>query len=293
MNQQLTNFYDHLNTSVITTNDFAEGTLYRKREKVNQFAYCGLNPVYRKYLSFDLDYPDAGHKFEELKVPPPTIITTNRANGHAHYLYELITPVAYHQSARQKPQEYFEAVELEMTRQLKGDLAFTHTLTKNPLHDRWTVETFPTKYHLSDFTEYFDLPDVRWVKPDAVKCEIRGRNDELFHTLIPSSFISECTLDERTWDWLALDEQERHTVSAYLDEIDQGSDVESALEAFDGEHDSEEDWARDFWDQSGMSSELPEFAKNYIDYQQFARDASLGGDITFVNQGRRVKAFRR
>ncbi len=108
MNQQLTNFYDHLNTSVITTNDFAEGTLYRKREKVNQFAYCGLNPVYRKYLSFDLDYPDAGHKFEELKVPPPTIITTNRANGHAHYLYELITPVAYHQLARQKPQEYFE-----------------------------------------------------------------------------------------------------------------------------------------------------------------------------------------
>jgi hypothetical protein len=70
-----------------------------------------------------------------------------------------------------------------MTRQLKGDLAFTHTLTKNPLHDRWTVETFPTRYHLSDFTEYFDLPDVRWVKPDAEKCEIRGRNDELFHTL--------------------------------------------------------------------------------------------------------------
>ena len=110
---------------------------------------------------------------------------------------------------------------------------------------------------------------------------------------IPSSFISECTLDERTWEWMALDEQERHTVSAYLDEIDQSSEVESALEAFDGEHDSEEDWARDFWDQSGMSSELPEFAKNYIDYQQFARDASLGGDITFVNQGRRVKAFRR
>jgi hypothetical protein len=45
------------------------------------------------------------------------------------------------------------------------------------------IETFPTKYHLSDFTEYFDLPEVRWVKPDAEKCEIRGRNDELFHTL--------------------------------------------------------------------------------------------------------------
>ena len=70
MNQQLANFYDHLNTAVITTNDFQEGTLFRKREKVSQFAYCGLNPVYRKYLSFDLDYPQAGRKFEELKIPP-------------------------------------------------------------------------------------------------------------------------------------------------------------------------------------------------------------------------------
>lgn len=183
MNQQLTNFYDHLNTSVITTNDFEEGTLFRKREKVRQFAYCGLNPVYRKYLSFDLDYPQAGHKFEEIKVPPPTIITTNRANGHAHYLYELITPVAYHPSANAKPQEYFEAIELEMTRQLKADMAFTHTLTKNPLHERWIVETLPTKYHLSDFTEYFDLPAHGWKKPDADKCGINGRNDELFHTL--------------------------------------------------------------------------------------------------------------
>jgi antirestriction protein len=110
---------------------------------------------------------------------------------------------------------------------------------------------------------------------------------------IPSSFISESSLDERTWEWLSLDEDERQTVSAYLDEVDQSSDVDSALEAFDGEHDSEEDWARDFWEQTGMSSQLPEFAQNYIDYQGFARDASMGGDITFVNQGRRVKAFRR
>ncbi len=34
MNQQLQDFYSHLNEAVITTNDFAEGTRYRKREKV-------------------------------------------------------------------------------------------------------------------------------------------------------------------------------------------------------------------------------------------------------------------
>ena len=183
MKQQLQDFYTHLNEAVITTNDFAEGTRFRKREKVNQFAYCGLNPVYRSYLSFDLDYPDAGRKFEELKVPVPSIVTTNRANGHAHYLYRLITPVAYHDSAHSKPQHYFEAVEDEMTTQLKADTAFTHTLTKNPLHDRWIVESFPARYHLSDFAEYFDLPCRRKSTTLPDDCQIRGRNDELFHTL--------------------------------------------------------------------------------------------------------------
>ncbi len=116
--------------------------------------------MFRSYPSFDLDYPNAGRKFEELKVPVLFIIT-NRANGHAHYLYRLVTSAAYHKGAHSKPQDFFEAVEDEMTAQLKADPAFTHTLTKNPLHDRWIVESFPSSYHLSDFQEYFDLPRRR------------------------------------------------------------------------------------------------------------------------------------
>jgi len=42
-----------------------------------------------------------------------------------------------------------------------------------------------------------------------------------------------------------------------------------------------------------MTNQLPEFAQNCIDRQGFVRDAIIGGDITFVNQGCRVKAFRR
>jgi hypothetical protein len=34
MNTKLTNFYAHLNESVITTDDFENGTKFRKREKV-------------------------------------------------------------------------------------------------------------------------------------------------------------------------------------------------------------------------------------------------------------------
>ena len=57
MNQQLQNFYTHLNEAVTTTKDFSEGTRFRKRGKVTQFNYCGLNPMYRAYVSLDLDHP--------------------------------------------------------------------------------------------------------------------------------------------------------------------------------------------------------------------------------------------
>ena len=183
MNQQLNDFYAHLNESVVTTNDFTEGTSFRKREKVGQFAYCGLNPMYRAYMSFDLDFPGAARRFEDIRVPVPTIITTNRSNGHCHYLYKLISPVAFHESSRSQPQNYFEALQDEMTRQLGADTAFTHTLTKNPLNDRWIVETFPAQYHLSDFTEYFDLPGRKKAKPLPDTCITLGRNDKLFQTL--------------------------------------------------------------------------------------------------------------
>jgi hypothetical protein len=183
MNQQLEDFYNHLNEAVVTTNDFADGTKFRKREKVDQFAYCGLNPVYRAYLSFDLDEPASAFRFEEVNLPTPTIVTVNRKNGHSHMLYRLNTPVAYHKNSRSAPQDYFEAIQLAMESRLSADTAFNHTITKNPLHQAWEVITFPTSYDLSDFTEWIDLP--RWSAkhslPDHI--QIQGRNDELFHTL--------------------------------------------------------------------------------------------------------------
>ena len=148
MNRQITDFYNHLQNAVLTTNDFIGGVRYRKKDRLRAFAYCGLNAAYRQYLSLDLDYPGSARQFEVLHIPPPTIVVTNRANGHCHYLYRLRTPVAYHAQARKAPQAFFEAVQDELTIQIKADPAFNHYLVKNPLSDRWIVETFPTSYHL-------------------------------------------------------------------------------------------------------------------------------------------------
>lgn len=110
---------------------------------------------------------------------------------------------------------------------------------------------------------------------------------------IPRRYITESSIEEDLWDWLKLSPQEREIASTYLEEVDHSADLEVALEAFDGEHDSEVDWAADFWDQTGMLNQVPEFAQSYIDYEAFARDARLGGDMTFVQKGRKVRAFRR
>ena len=183
MNQILQDFYAHLNEAVVTTNDFEEGTKFRKREKVGDFAYCGLNPMYRHYLSFDLDEPGSAFQYEAVGLPPPTIITVNPANAHCHYLYKLKTPVAYHESSRARPQQFFEGIQAAMTARLGADRAFTHTLTKNPLHRRWRVITNPASYDLSTLNEYLPAQPISIPKDKVGDLDIRGRNDQLFHTL--------------------------------------------------------------------------------------------------------------
>lgn len=183
MEPALSTFYAHLNDAVMTTNAFADGVAFRKRYKMFDYAYCGLNPMYRTYLSFDLDKPGSAFAYEQAGLPPPTITTINPANAHCHMLYQLRTPVACHEKARSQPQDYFEAIQREMERRLGADMAFNHTLTKNPLHPRWRVITTPMAvYDLQLFREYIDLPHML-PKVDTSDKPFLGRNDRLFRTL--------------------------------------------------------------------------------------------------------------
>ena len=110
---------------------------------------------------------------------------------------------------------------------------------------------------------------------------------------IPEKYITESSIDEDLWDWLKLPEHEREIASIYFDDVDQSAEPKQAIEAYEGEYDSDEDWAREFWESTGMADEIPKFAQNYIDYKSFAPDAHIGGDMTLVNRGMKVKAFRR
>lgn len=110
---------------------------------------------------------------------------------------------------------------------------------------------------------------------------------------IPADFIGESMIDEKVWEWLELSKDEQQTVAIYMDDVNRNAPIQEALDCYEGEFDSEEDWAVDFWDQTGMLDRVPEQVQGYIDYEKFARDARLGGDMTFVRKGHRVRAFRR
>ncbi len=109
---------------------------------------------------------------------------------------------------------------------------------------------------------------------------------------IPDRYITESEIDEGLWDWLQLAPDEQAIVEVYASEIDTHADLETAIDRYCGKYDSEENWAVNFWDETGMLDQVPEFAQSYIDFEKYANDARMGGDIYFVSWKGEIWAFR-
>ena len=64
-------------------------------------------------------------------------------------------------------------------------------------------------------------------------------------------------------------------------------DLEEAIEAIEeqylGEHESLEDYAQEYVEQSGLN--IPESIKNYVDYESMGGDMELGGDLFTIETG--------
>lgn len=68
----------------------------------------------------------------------------------------------------------------------------------------------------------------------------------------PKKYYGESGLDDKLWDWLALDEDDREILELYVDHT--GNDdatIDDARDSFIGTFDSEEDWAMDWIEQTG------------------------------------------
>lgn len=107
----------------------------------------------------------------------------------------------------------------------------------------------------------------------------------------PRSFYSESSIPAELFAWLELDEDDRELLGVYQNAVDTAADIDTAREAFCGKYDSEADWAEQFLDDTGGLEGVPEHLKNYIDYEAYARDARLGGDMVFVRFEGELWAF--
>lgn len=175
-------FVSSLPEKVRSTNSFEEGTKFRSRENSLAFRYIEHNQIYRKYLVVDVDRKESAYLWEDLGLPPPTIITVNPATTHSHYLWELKTPVIFTEAGRAHPKRFYENVDSALTRAIPGaDPAYVGKFTRNPLHTYWRTITHKVSYDLADFGEYIDITPAR--KRIDLAWNIEGRNSTLFDTV--------------------------------------------------------------------------------------------------------------
>jgi antirestriction protein len=94
-----------------------------------------------------------------------------------------------------------------------------------------------------------------------------------------------------------LDTARSHGAAREFVEIarDRGLQSEEWADAFHqsyrGTFDSAEEWAYQYIDSTGQLDDMPDNLRYYFDYESFARDVRLGGDMDFVQDGMKTHVF--
>ncbi len=77
----------------------------------------------------------------------------------------------------------------------------------------------------------------------------------------------------------------------YTKDDDAADVVERIRDAYLGTYRTREDWAAEWADDTGMLDNVPENLKHYFDFDAWARDAHINGDVDFVAGGEGVLVF--
>ncbi|MGO1069471.1 antirestriction protein ArdA [Lysobacter sp. CA199] len=103
----------------------------------------------------------------------------------------------------------------------------------------------------------------------------------------PSSFGEHPDLDELVAYAEAVEEHGDAFVAYFDNEShdDVASAVEGFSDAYGGEFRNAEEWAESFLEDTGAFEGVSDTLRNYFDFEAYARDARLGGDMTFVETG--------
>lgn len=164
--------------------DLAMGLKIRTLRSAIHHPYIQANPPHlRCWAIFDVDRPGAGLAWEDVNLPPPSWVSINKSNGHAHLVWGLSAPVLVDsEDMKQAPLRYLCAVESALRAKLSADDGYSGLITKNPAHPLWRTLRGPQLYYdLGELAEYLDLPKHL---PKRQPKEIGlGRNITLFDWL--------------------------------------------------------------------------------------------------------------
>ena len=176
-------FFSNLPLKPYCTNDLSYGLKIRPKQSAIRMSYIQPNfPFIIIYLMFDVDRDEAGASWIDAGLPKPTFIVVNLANGHAHLIYELLTPVLLWENASPKPIAYLDAIRRAYAQVLGADLGYSSLITKNPSHRTWYTFAYSLQYELWELAEYVTLSNSHYKPFRGIREDYAalGRNCTLF-----------------------------------------------------------------------------------------------------------------
>ena len=176
------------------TDDLSFGVKVRPKHIALLKRYIQANhPYYTNFLIFDLDSPTAYVDFfyDMVGIPTPNLIIENPENGHAHYIYQLATPIYQTDASRPKPVAFGNAVYLALREALEADVNYSGLITKNALHEHWRTNVLREQpYTLKQLSDRLDLTTHKINKPIAPDEAVGlGRNCCVFHTVRQWAYV--------------------------------------------------------------------------------------------------------
>jgi antirestriction protein len=94
---------------------------------------------------------------------------------------------------------------------------------------------------------------------------------------IPEGMVSESHIDEEAFELAQMSEADLEMFTAYRKHVDQDGTFSDAQDAFMGIYKNAEDFAYDYYEESGMLNDVPEPLRNYIDFKAIGRDMGYNG----------------
>ena len=144
-------------------------------------------------------------------------------------------------------------------------------------------------FDLEDYGDKHDFLEAA----EAYHCELLGDEDEDYPTDIelmfqdwegiPDGMVSECSVSPECWELVeAYDEFSEDAVKAYIYCFGEWNENDFR-DRYRGEYGSWEDFAEQLVDELGYLDEIPEHLRYYFDYEKYANDLRIGGDLTEHN----------